>query len=159
MHTPSDMRRFQASTDRNGPTPEHCSHIGQCWTFRGYSARGYVYIQFAGKKTSAHRIAWTLAFGPVPQGLHVCHRCDNRRCVRPDHLFLATGAENHEDKCRKGRQAKGERHGHATLSDQDVRDIRALRASGLTDAEIACRYATPLRTIWNITSFRRRVAC
>ena len=56
----------------------------------------------------AHRVAWELTYGPIPDGLFVCHHCDNRRCVRPDHLFLGTADDNNKDMQRKGRASHGD---------------------------------------------------
>lgn len=80
-----------------------------CWEWRGaIAAQGYGTISLNGKTASAHRVAWQRAYGPIPPGLYVCHRCDNRRCVRPDHLFLGTARANSEDMVRKGRSVKKE---------------------------------------------------
>jgi len=66
-----------------------------------------------GSYATAHRISWRLHNGDIPAGMCVLHKCDNPRCVRPEHLFLGTQADNIADKVRKGRQARGERHGMA----------------------------------------------
>ena len=78
----------------------------------------------------AHRAAWTLTNGPIPEGMYVCHRCDNPPCVNVEHLFLGDDADNMADKCAKGRQSREFDFPHTKLSDAQVTDIRTEYAAG-----------------------------
>ena len=80
-----------------------------CWLWTGTTVdkeRPYGSIWAYGKYELAHRVSWRLHYGEIPEGRHVCHHCDNPRCVRPDHLFVGTNQENMLDASRKGRLPK-----------------------------------------------------
>ena len=125
-----------------------------CHEWTGAAFRnGYGTIYAAGKSLGTHRVAWELANGPIPDGLFVLHRCDNRLCVNPGHLFLGDHADNMADMRSKGRQARGERHGRAKLTVEQVIAIKAILASGaLTQRRLAGRFGVSLMAIYRISS-------
>jgi len=88
-------------------------------------ANGYGELRLDGETRYAHRVAYELIYGSIPQGLFVLHRCDNPPCVNPDHLFLGTMRDNVQDAVKKGRHILGERVGVAKLTSEQVREIRA----------------------------------
>lgn len=119
------------------------------WTgSRGTTGYGQFYFQ-GRPSVKAHRAAWVMAFGPIPDGMYVLHRCDNRTCVEPSHLFLGTHADNMADMSSKGRASsgpglRGSTIGNSTLHESDVVRMRQLRAAGWTYKELAAEFATSL---------------
>jgi hypothetical protein len=98
-------------------------------------------IHAFGRHRRAHRVSYELAYGPIPEGLLVCHRCDNPPCVRPDHLFLGTNLDNMRDARAKGRNVHGETHPTAKLTLADVLEIRRAYAAREMDTyELAEKY-------------------
>lgn len=128
-----------------------------CWLWKGFlEADGYGRFALPGRKIgAAHRVAWTLFKGDVPTGLFVCHKCDIRDCVNPDHLFLGTPAENHADMKRKGRSTRGAKNPRAKLQSAQVLEIHSLLAAGKTTAQIARYFGVSLGTIRSIRNGNR----
>lgn len=92
MIPPHIHERFWSRVDKTG----------ECWNWTSYKIGGYGAIKYKGKMYKAHRISYQLAFGKIQSGLFVCHKCDNHKCVRPNHLFLGTAKDNNDDACQKG---------------------------------------------------------
>jgi hypothetical protein len=146
-----------------------------CWEWTGNRIKdGYGTIgdrDTVCKRVYAHRLSWEIHFGPIPDGLFVCHHCDNRLCVRPDHLFLGTFTDNMQDMVQKGRQASGDRNGYrkypqlarkgesapmAKLQDDDVRAIRSEYAQGgISQEALASRFGVAQALISGIILRKR----
>ena len=117
--------RFWAKVQVAGPD--------ECWVWTAAKANGYGMFRVGSKgskTTTAHRVSYELANGPTSSDLVICHRCDNRACVNPAHLFAGTQAENIEDMVGKARQSRGERHRPSKLTEVAVREMRRKHAAG-----------------------------
>jgi len=124
----------------------------ECWNWRHHNSSGYGTVSVGGTTWNAHRASYTIFKGPIPDGAGyhgtcVCHKCDNKLCCNPDHLFLGTQQDNIEDMSSKGRRATGEDVGSAKLTYSDVdsilSDTRLLR-------EIAVDYSISMMQVSRI---------
>jgi len=129
-----------------------------CWLWRwSLNKLGYGVIGVRGRAVRAHRLSWELANGPIPDGKVICHHCDNPRCVRPDHLFVGSHADNVADKVAKGRCPRGENAGPAKLTGAQAAEIRAARDAGESYASIAARFGVGLSATWKVAMNRTHV--
>jgi hypothetical protein len=101
-------------------------------------------------------VAYEDRVGPIPEGMLVCHKCDNPPCCNPAHLFLGDVRDNSADMVQKGRSTHGERHGNAKLSDADVAVVRAALAGGMTGRALADWFGVSEATISMYKSGQRR---
>lgn len=151
----------------------HVQKSDGCWLWTGErTAHGYGRVWVSRKdRPQAHRFSYELHYGPIPDGLHVCHHCDTPLCIRPDHLFLGTDADNMQDAAAKGRvphgeshwttrtpekAPRGERNGQAKLMPAQVLAIRADYATGLqTHDSLALTYGIGRTQILRIVNRQR----
>ncbi len=126
----------------------------ECWPWlASVDDFGYGHFGYNAKVTRAHRVAYELTYGAIPQGMKVLHRCDNPACCNPNHLFLGTHEDNMQDKIAKNRQARGD-HSRSSLTNDDVQAIRKERANGATYAEIATKFNVSKITVRHIIKGR-----
>jgi len=154
---------------------------GGCWEWQANrNPFGYGQIRIEGIPRNSHRVSWELAHGPIPPKMRVLHKCDNPPCVRPDHLFLGTQADNMRDMVAKGRgltaeqQAairpasgdnhysrrnpelvrRGVNHHYAKLDDDKVRAIRNAYVDGVSVPSLAREYVVSEASISNVIKRR-----
>lgn len=170
--------RFWSKVNKDGPIIR--IELGKCWVWTsGKFKSGYGQFQI-GIPVRVHRVAYAISVAPIPDGMSVLHKCDNKICVNPEHLFLGTQQDNMADKVSKGRQSsgeksgsrlhperltrgddhwarkhperisRGEKHSRAKLTVDQVSEIRSLCSLGLPQRVIAKRFCVCQTTIWMI---------
>ena len=144
------MERFWSKVDIRG--------ADECWEWQASTRHGYGQFGVGTRATLrveiASRFAYELANGTIPEGLAVCHTCDNPPCVNPAHLYTGTQADNVADMDAKGRRGIhkpiGEHNGSAKLTESDVHSIREMLADGATFAAVGRTFGVTSNQISNI---------
>lgn len=144
VHSPSERISKMIAVD-------HCG----CWNWTGSTRNGYgrmivgSRIDGSRRSVSAHRYAFETMVGPIPDGMEICHKCDNRKCVNPSHLFAGSHQDNIDDREAKGRNnpPSGSMNGSAVLSEVEVLSARRLRSTGMSYQKIADRFGVHKMTV------------
>jgi hypothetical protein len=159
VFTEKDKARFWSKVAKKSDS--------ECWEWQGAiagSGYGRSWIQSTRKQIDTHRASWIIHFGLIPKdgtyhGSCVCHRCDNRKCCNPHHLFLGSMKDNIRDMIGKGRRAKpagrGINNGSAKLTELQVVEIRQRRINGEKLQAIADRFGVSNSAIYNICARKK----
>jgi hypothetical protein len=155
-------KRFWSKVNKNAPNG--------CWEWTGSNTHGYGQIWVNGRLHRANRVSYEIHFGEIPDGLFVCHKCDNPACINPDHLFLGTNSDNMKDCSLKGRigfqkypwiihlkkkhTSKGEKHSQAKLKEDQVVQMRRLFNDGMSIKNIAAIYKINPSHVGKIIRFK-----
>lgn len=146
-----------AVNHRGSPEERYLKYVIKkdgCWGWRGSKSGGYGFIKIDGRYTSAHRFSWELCYGKIPEGdgYHgtcVLHKCDNRECSNPDHLFLGSHMDNMQDMMDKGRRREKEKWG-VKLTSEDVKEIKKNLSQKTNQAALARKYGVDKSVITRI---------
>lgn len=132
--------------------------INDCWEWNHFICKrsGYGRMRYELKMEFSHRMSYKFFKGEIGSGLFVCHKCDNKLCINPDHLFLGTPKENSQDMVKKGRCANhiGENNNSAILNEKLVLEIRNLHALGMKMKEICRKFSIKYFTCLDVINRR-----
>ncbi|GEM_PF-5814650 len=138
------------------PSARYWSNVAKggssdCWNWLAGTCEGYGRIRFFGEALGSHVVAYRLAYGNVPEGKMVLHRCGNRLCCNPDHLYAGSHSQNTSDAVGHGTHVcnfgKGEDHISAQLTAEQIFEVRSAIARGETQRSIAARLGVVQQTI------------
>ena len=152
LTAPKFIRRFESKVRKTDT----------CWIWlasRATTGYGQMFVAMKGKRSNivhkSHRIAWQIYVGPIPNGLQVLHNCDNRLCVKPDHLYLGTQQDNVNDMMKRGRNGycrrEGQQHPMAKLTDNQVGCIKHRLTIGISPKDLAKEFSVARSTIAEIS--------
>ena len=145
-------KRIAFSDAKNIIAENHTVDDNGCWIWKRQPAARYPKVMISGEFFGVHRLSYIVHHGQIPDGMHVCHRCDVTRCVNPEHLFAGTHQENMLDMAAKGRHP-GKK---SKLSDELVEEIRARHRRGFPSSWLAEDYGISARHLRDIVAGRIR---
>jgi len=158
ISTVSPEVRFWKWVDKYGPVPPHRPELGACWIWTGSKSGSGGYGKLAGapgqKDVKTHRFSWEIHYGQIPSDLWVLHKCDNRPCVNPAHLFLGNASDNSKDAASKGRTLQGVRHPDTPFNEADIIEIRRRYSLGVSQHQLARDHNVSNMAIWQIVKNR-----
>ena len=145
------MRKWMSLEERFWSKVLITADDDKCWLWTAaFHTRDYGWFRYKGKSTRANRVAWILPNYVIPDGMEICHSCDNTSCVNPKHLFLGTHEENMKDMMSKGRHRafRGEAVGISKLKEPQVIEMRRkYAAGGITQRELGIKFEVSLDTV------------
>lgn len=141
--------RFWSKVQKLGPN--------DCWNYLAGKTNRYGRFHYRGHHVNAHRFAWFLSYGPIPEDLWVLHKCDNPACCNPSHLFLGTHTDNMRDMGGKNRKYRiyGERNPAVKLTENQVKEIKESLTNGVKQRLLAIKYKVTESNIHYIKSGKR----
>lgn len=153
------MKRVRSSRYEKDPEARFWMNVKSskdgCWEYCSHLPHNkHRAVVVKGRKIAAHRYSYELHAGPIPEGLCVCHKCDNPACIRPDHLFLGTQTDNMRDCVDKKRHSYGIASGKARLDESSIAGIVPLRKQGLSEYEVAARLGVSRSAIASVCQGR-----
>lgn len=156
----SEMNEEQKFERLKKSYEKHVIRQESCWDWKGSISNNGYPVMSCRRTIGAdrgHKASWIIHNGPIPEGMHVCHSCDNRKCTNPEHLWIGTHKQNNDDKIAKGRAKyvqppvmKGEANPSAKLTEAMVKEIKCLLELGHSSYGIAKKFSVSKTTILRI---------
>lgn len=153
----TDEERFESRINRNGPIPKDRPDLGNCWLYtERLDPNGYGTFDHSGRGENAHRFAYRMAYGAIPEGCIIGHLCNVRNCCRPIHLVAWPKGDDvrYMEQCGRGVHLSGEANGRSKLTEADVREIRKLyQTKQMGCYRLAAKYGVSPQAIYDIVNY------